>query len=255
MTSLNRISEDFILWSTTEFNYIELDDKYTSTSSVMPQKKNPDPLELLRSHSSLVVGNLFCAMNIIKNLPSGYSRDLQDLKSLLWKSTEIVKNSLAIMNGIIDTFQVKENNALNNVIKSYAIALDIAEELVIKYNIPFRKTHKLIGNLVEYAIKNCNNIPLNKIPKEGIYKIINSLDLVSNPDDLVTIINNSKPEKSIYYRRSTGSPNPEEQEKMLISLENSLEKMHNILSIRKDTLNRALKNLENIVLENCRIGK
>ncbi|MDR4512912.1 MAG: argininosuccinate lyase [Nitrososphaeraceae archaeon] len=252
MTSLNRISEDFILWSTSEFNYIELDDKYSSTSSVMPQKKNPDPLEILRSHSSLVIGNLFTAMNIVKNLPSGYSRDLQDLKSLIWKSTEIVKNSLVIITGIIDTFKVNEDIARNQVNLGYGNALDIAEEMVIKYKIPFRKTHQLIGNLVEYAIKHHKNLPLNKLPKEEIYKVINSLDLVSNPADLVEIIKNSNLEKSVYLRRSEGSPNPEEQKKMVVFLENTIEEMNKILSQRKSKLDRTFKDLEELIIHNCK---
>lgn len=251
MTSLNRISEDFILWSTTEFNYIELDNRYSSTSSVMPQKKNPDPLEILRSHSSIVVGNLFTAMNIIKNLPSGYSRDLQDLKSLLWKSTEIIINSLVIMKEIIDTFKVNEEIALNHAVNGYGIALDIAEELVIKYNIPFRQTHKLIGNLVEYAIKNYDNLPLNRLPKKEIYKIVHSFDFVSNPNDLVDIISKSNSEQSIYVRKSAGSPNPKEQEKMSVSLEVSIKAMNKLLDKRKSKLNRTFKNLEELILDNC----
>ncbi len=83
MSTISRIAEDFILWSTSEFNYIELSDRYSSTSSVMPQKKNPDPLELLRSRTSIVHGMLIASLSIIKNLPSGYHRDLQDLKPLL----------------------------------------------------------------------------------------------------------------------------------------------------------------------------
>ncbi|HET9774868.1 MAG TPA: lyase family protein, partial [Nitrososphaeraceae archaeon] len=163
MTSLSRIAEDFILWSTSEFNYIELADKYSSTSSVMPQKKNPDPLEILRSHSSIVTGNLLSALTIIKSLPTGYSRDLQDLKPLLWKSTAIVTNSLIIIVGIIDTFKVNKNIALEQANKSYAGSLDIAEQLVIKYNIPFRQAHKLVGRLVQYAIKNNDSISLKDI--------------------------------------------------------------------------------------------
>ncbi|MDQ4056019.1 MAG: argininosuccinate lyase, partial [Thermoproteota archaeon] len=87
MTTLSRLAEDFILWSTTEFGYLEISDEYSSTSSAMPQKKNPDPLELVRAKASSVLGNLVSILSIVKALPSGYSRDLQELKPHLWRAS------------------------------------------------------------------------------------------------------------------------------------------------------------------------
>lgn len=255
MNSLSRIAEDFILWSTSEFNYIELEDKYSSTSSVMPQKKNPDPLEILRSHSSIVTGNLLSALTILKSLPTGYSRDLQDLKPLLWKSTAIVTNSLIIMVGIIDTFKVNKNIALKQANKSYAVSLDIAEQLVIKYNIPFRQAHKLVGHLVQYAIKNNSSISLKDIPKEELSRILDSIKIRINTDDLHTIIRDTISENSIYLRKSAGSPNPNEQKKMLVSIENLLIDKENILSKRITMVDQAFKNLQQLVIEKCKFDK
>jgi argininosuccinate lyase len=247
MTSLSRIAEDFILWSTSEFSYIELLDKYSSTSSVMPQKKNPDPLEILRSRTSIVIGMLISSLSIIKNLPSGYSRDLQDLKPLLWNSSKIVKESLRIMKGIIDTFKVNKTNALYFANKSYGVSLDIAEQIVIKYNIPFRKVHKLIGQLVEYAITH-ENIPLYQIPQADVNKMLNSSKIKIDLDELMSIIKDTKPEKLILLRKSYGSPNPLQQNDMINSIEKSLLTYTKVLTKRKELLFTTINNLDNVIL-------
>ena len=247
MTSLSRIAEDFILWSTSEFSYIELSDKYSSTSSVMPQKKNPDPLEILRSRTSIVIGMLISSLSIIKNLPSGYNRDLQDLKPLLWNSSKIVKESLCIMQGIIDTFKVNKKNSLYSANKSYGVSLDIAEQIVIKYNIPFRKVHKLVGQLVQYAITH-ENIPLDKTPQEEVNKILNSSKIKIDLDELMSIIKDVKPEKSILLRKSYGSPNPLQQNGMINSIEKSLLTYTKVLTERKELLFTTINNLDNVIL-------
>ncbi|HEX6294852.1 MAG TPA: argininosuccinate lyase [Nitrososphaeraceae archaeon] len=247
MTSLSRIAEDFILWSTSEFSYIELSDKYSSTSSVMPQKKNPDPLELLRSRTSIVIGMLISSLSIIKNLPSGYNRDLQDIKPLLWNSSKIVKESLCIMKGIIDTFKVNKKNTLYSANKSYGISLDIAEQIVIKYNISFRKVHKLIGQLVQYAISH-ENIPLDQVPSDIVNKILNSSKIKIDSDKLMSIIKDIKPEKSILLRKSYGSPNPLQQNDMINSIEKSLLAYTKVLTKRKELLYTTFNNLDNVIL-------
>ena len=249
MSTLSRIAEDFILWSTSEFNYIELSDRYSSTSSVMPQKKNPDPLEILRSRNSIVMGMLISSLSIIKNLPSGYHRDLQDLKPLLSNSSKIVKESLLIMKGIIDTLKVNKKNAFNSANKSYGVSLDIAEQIVIKYNIPFRKVHKLVGAIVQQAIKN-ENISLSQLSKQDLNKILNLLKIKIDVDDLMLIIKDTTPEKSILFRKSYGSPNPLQQNEMVNSIDKSLLFYSKAISERKEMLHTAFNNLEKEVILN-----
>ncbi|HEX6645663.1 MAG TPA: argininosuccinate lyase [Nitrososphaeraceae archaeon] len=249
MSTLSRIAEDFILWSTAEFNYIELSDRYSSTSSVMPQKKNPDPLEIIRSRTSIVIGMLISSLSLIKNLPSGYHRDLQDLKPLLSNSATIVKESLHIMKGVIDTFNVNKKNAFNSANKSYGVSLDIAEQIVIKYNISFRKVHKLIGALVQHAVKN-ENISLSQISKEDVNKILKFTQIKINVDELMFIIKDTTPEKSILFRNSYGSPNPMQQKDMVNSIEKSLLVYCKVVSERKELLYAAFANLEKEVILN-----
>ncbi len=249
MSTLSRIAEDFILWSTSEFNYIELSDRYSSTSSVMPQKKNPDPLEILRSRTSIVHGMLIASLSIIKNLPSGYHRDLQDLKPLLSNSSKIVKESLLIMKGVINTLKVNKKNAFNSANKSYGVSLDIAEQIVIKYHIPFRKVHKLVGALVQQAIKN-ENISLSQLSKQDLNKILNLLKIKIDVDDLMLIIKDTTPEKSILFRKSYGSPNPFQQNEMVNSIDKSLLFYSKAISERKEMLHTAFNNLEKEVILN-----
>ena len=213
----------------------------------MPQKKNPDPLELLRSRTSIVLGMLISSLSIIKNLPSGYNRDLQDIKPLLWNSSKIVKEALCIMKGIIDTFTVNKKNTLNSANKSYGISLDIAEQIVIKYNISFRKVHKLIGQLVQYAISH-ENTPLDQVPPDIVKKLLNSSQIKIDLDELMSIIKDIKPEKSILLRKSYGSPNPLQQNDMINSIEKSLVTYTKILTKRKELLYTTFNNLDNVVL-------
>ncbi|TAK17380.1 MAG: argininosuccinate lyase, partial [Nitrosarchaeum sp.] len=108
MTNLSRISEDFVIWSTSEFSFIELADEFTSPSSVMPQKKNPDILELTRGKTAEVIGNLTAILTTIKGLASGYGRDLQQIKSSIWSTSKISISALLILKSILLTLHVNE---------------------------------------------------------------------------------------------------------------------------------------------------
>ena len=250
MTTLSRIAEDFILWSTSEFNYIEISDQYSSTSSVMPQKKNPDPLEILRSKTSIIIGNLASALSILKNLPSGYSRDLQEIKPLLWDSSNIVKESLLVFSGLMDTFTINSANALKSADTGYAIALDIAESIVAQKNIPFRQSHRLVGSLVQYSVD--NEIPLKSIEKSAITKILNSIKANKNitSDYILSLIDNIDSSKSIQLRKSLGSTNLKQQKTMISFAETSLKKYKILIDNRKNKLEKSYLNLSKLVAKN-----
>jgi argininosuccinate lyase len=171
---------------------------------------------------------------------------LQDLKPILWNSSKIVKESICIMKGVIDTFKVNEINTLYSANKSYGVSLDIAEQIVIKYNIPFRLVHKLIGQLVQYAITQ-ENMPLYKIEQYEVNKILNSLNLKIDLDELMSLIRTTNPEKSILLRKSYGSPNPLQQNDMINSIEKSLLTFSKVLKERKELLFTTFKNLDNLI--------
>ncbi|MEO9277192.1 MAG: argininosuccinate lyase, partial [Nitrososphaera sp.] len=150
MTNLSRMAEDFIIWSTSEFSFLELSDKFTSTSSVMPQKKNPDILELIRGKTAQVIGYQMAILSNLKGLPSGYNRDLQQIKVSIWPTSKIVISSLLVINSLLKTMTVNEKKMRQAIDGGFSISLDIAEHLVRK-GIPFRISHKIVGHLVQIA--------------------------------------------------------------------------------------------------------
>jgi len=216
-STLSRIAEDFILWSTTEFGYIEVADRYSSTSSAMPQKKNPDPLELTRAKSAVVTGTLVSMLGIVKALPSGYSRDLQDLKPPLIGASSIVIDTVKIMAEIVKTLQINKDRMRQAASTSYAVSLDISEQLVIREKIPFREAHRVVGALVNKAAR-MGNVPLSELKVSDLAPILKALKSNVQAQELAKIIKEMTPENSLDARKSSGSPNLGEQEEMIRSL-------------------------------------
>ncbi|MFM9875902.1 MAG: argininosuccinate lyase [Nitrosarchaeum sp.] len=210
MTNLSRISEDFVIWSTSEFSFIELSDEFTSPSSVMPQKKNPDILELTRGKTSEVIGNLTAILTTIKGLASGYGRDLQQIKSSIWSTSKISISALLILKSILLTLHVNEKEMKKATESSYLIALDIAEKLV-QNEIPFRTSHKITGALVQLAHK--SNKSLIKLNMKEIITI--AKETKTNPDLIMKIIQSTTITSSLKERKSFGSSGYDEQKRMI----------------------------------------
>jgi argininosuccinate lyase len=216
-STLGRIAEDFIIWSTTEFGYIELADRYSSSSSAMPQKKNPDPLELTRAKAAIVTSNLMSMLGTVKALPSGYSRDLQDVKPPLLSASATTLDAIKVIDGAVRSLKTNKEKMRQAASTSYAIALDIAEQLVMKNKVPFRAAHKIVGALVDRAASK-NNMPLAKLHLSDIAPVLKAQKSIVKPEELIKIIKEMTPEKSLQARKSTGSPNPLEQDEMIKSL-------------------------------------
>jgi argininosuccinate lyase len=183
MVTLSRMAEDFIIWSTFEFGYIDISDKYSSTSSAMPQKKNPDVLEVIRSKAALMIGNLVTILSTVKSLPSGYNRDLQDLKPTLWKMSTAALESLKMMTGLVRSLYIHKERMQQAASNSYAISLDIAEQLVVKKGIPFRSAHRIVGALVEKAVSK-NNTSFNTLQEEDIEDVLKKIESNLQPGEL-----------------------------------------------------------------------
>ncbi|MFQ5496710.1 MAG: argininosuccinate lyase [Nitrosopumilus sp.] len=210
MTNLSKIAEDFVIWSTSEFSFIELADEFTSPSSVMPQKKNPDILELTRGKTSEIIGNLTAILTTIKGLASGYGRDLQQIKSSIWSTSKISISALLILKSILLTLKVNEKQMKKVTESSNLIALDIAEKLV-KEGIPFRVTHKISGILVQLAYE--SKKPISKLTLTEIKKSVSDTRVDSK---LVSkIISSSTVVSSLKERKSYGSSGYDEQKRMI----------------------------------------
>lgn len=152
MMHLSRFSEEIILWSTFEFGFIELDDAYSTGSSIMPQKKNPDVAELVRGKSGRVYGGLFTLLTVMKSLPLAYNKDMQEDKEAIFDCIDTVKVCLPVFTRMIATMKVKADNMYKAAQGGFTNATDIADYLV-KKGIPFRSAHEIIGKMVLYCIE------------------------------------------------------------------------------------------------------
>ncbi|MBI1932534.1 MAG: argininosuccinate lyase [Ignavibacteriales bacterium] len=197
MLHLSRLSEEIILWTSYEWNFIKLGDEYTTGSSLMPQKKNPDLAELIRGKNGRTFGNYFALLSTIKSLPLSYNRDLQEDKEGMFDSYFTLFDSLSLMSEMIKSMNVTKDRFVQDIDGSFMLATDLADYLVLK-GIPFRDAHDILGKIVKFATeenKKLNQITLHEFKnfsplfEEDIY---NSLSVV-------TCLQNKK---------TYGSPNP-----------------------------------------------
>jgi len=152
MMHLSRLAEEIILWSSAEFNFIELDEAYTTGSSIMPQKKNPDVAELVRGKTGRVYGKLIALLTTMKALPLSYNRDMQEDKEGFFDTVDTLLSTLEVFTGMVKTLRVKAENMGQAVKQGYILATDLADYLVKKGE-PFRTAHDIVGRLVSYAME------------------------------------------------------------------------------------------------------
>ncbi len=165
---ISRFSEEFIIWNSDAFKLIKLNDKIVTGSSIMPQKKNPDPLEFLRGKTGNAFGNLFSMLTILKGLPLSYFKDMQDDKELVFKSFDQTKYSLLILNDILKNFTTNKKRMLELAKSGYITATDLADYIVKELNLPFRKAYRITSKIVNYAEskgKNLEELNINEIKK------------------------------------------------------------------------------------------
>ena len=166
MMHLSRLSEEVILWSSWEFRFIELDDAYTTGSSIMPQKKNSDMAELVRGKTGRVYGDLFALLTALKGLPLAYNKDMQEDKEAVFDAVDTAKKCLSIFTPMMATMKVKADNMYRAAQKGFINATDCADYLVGK-GMPFRTAYKLTGELVAYCTD--HDTVLDELPLE-VYK-------------------------------------------------------------------------------------
>ncbi|MEN6356832.1 MAG: argininosuccinate lyase [Armatimonadota bacterium] len=153
MTHLSRFSEEIIIWNTSEFKFIDLDDSVTTGSSIMPQKKNPDVAELVRGKSARVIGDLMSLLTLQKGLPLAYNRDLQEDKEPLFDAVDTVQGSLLCFALMIKTARFNTQRMHSAAGEAYSTATDLADHLV-RQGVPFRSAHAQVGSLVAYCVEN-----------------------------------------------------------------------------------------------------
>jgi argininosuccinate lyase len=153
MMHLSRLGEELVLWSSQEFNFIELDDSFCTGSSIMPQKKNPDAAELIRGKTGRVYGNLINLLTMMKALPLAYNHDMQEDKEPLFDTVSTLEKSLSLMSKMIETMQANKEKMETSTKGDFSTATELADYLV-KEGLSFREAHKLVGSIVIYCLEN-----------------------------------------------------------------------------------------------------
>ena len=191
-THLSHLAEDLIIWSTAEFGFIELDDAYATGSSLMPQKKNPDSLELLRGKTGRLVGHLVALLITLKGLPSTYNKDLQEDKEPLFDALDTLKLALPVAAGVVRTLKVN-GEVMAAALDDGMLATDLADYLV-RCGVPFRRSHDLVGQAVRRAEE--LSLPLRELPLAEFQALSDTFD-----DDLYAVFDHHR---SVEARDSYG---------------------------------------------------
>ncbi len=152
MMHLSRFSEEVIIWNSNEYQFVELDDAYSTGSSIMPQKKNPDIAELVRGKTGRVYGALMSLLTTMKGIPLAYDKDMQEDKELVFDAIDTIKGCLALFTGMLDTMKFRKEKMADSAKKGFTNATDAADYLV-NHGVPFRDAHGIVGRLVLYCIE------------------------------------------------------------------------------------------------------
>jgi len=169
---LSRYASDFILWSTDKFDFVKIDDEYATGSSIMPQKKNPDSLELIRGKSASAIGHLTALLSLCHGLPNAYNRDLQEDKKHVFEILKVAEESLEIFTGVLKTLTLNEEK-IERSLSPELLATEMADYLTER-KIPFRTAHEITGKIVKLA--NENNISMNEIPLDKLKEFSSSFE-------------------------------------------------------------------------------
>jgi argininosuccinate lyase len=198
MMHISRLCEELILWSSSEWKLVEMDDSVTTGSSLMPQKKNPDAAELARGKFGRILGNQVSVITMMKSLPLSYNRDMQEDKEPVFDSFRTFSDSISLIKTVLSSLVVYKNRFIDELKGDYMLSTDLADWLVSK-NIPFRKAHGIVGEIVRYAIENSK-----KLDELTIDEFL-SFDPVFNK----SVFECLDIKTSLERKKSFGSPNPQ----------------------------------------------
>jgi len=208
MSNLSKLAEEMVYWSTYEFGILELDDSYTAGSSIMPQKKNPCVAELVRGRTGRIYGTLMQLLTMMKGIPMGYNRDLQEDKPPLWHAFKWVEASLAVMTGMVDTMKINKERLAELSGANFTTATELANHLVREHGLSFRECHHIVGGLVGELSRNGKTF----MDFDAVHEILAKSGVHLSFDEMRLIFD---PQKTIYTYRSLGSTSPKEVARMI----------------------------------------
>jgi argininosuccinate lyase len=242
--NLSRFAEDLIVWSSPDFGVIELPDDFASTSSIMPQKKNPEVLEVIRARASHVLGDFVASAAALKSLPSTYNLDFQEITPKLWESIETINNSLNMFAKLIPNLKISAEVSAK-ALAGFSAATELANMLVRKYDVPFRSAHKIVGSLVKLLIKSKQTFRdttpelLGKVAQDAV-----GIKLVVHAEDISESID---PFKMVETYKVKGGPAPAEVERALTARKKHFVLTESKVSKLKQKLAEAEGKLESTV--------
>jgi argininosuccinate lyase len=239
MGNLSRAAADILEWSSVEFAYVELADEYASSSSIMPQKKTPRTLELIRGKSAEVYG---CLTELLKGVNSGYYQDLQQTKIPLWRCLDTTRTSLEVMTGIVSTLTVNKGKMRERLKGSLTVAVELAETLVTEAGLSFRESYRTVAALVRKILeenRTLSDLTPSEIDATAMEVLGKGAQISQKNLDQAT-----DPEACLMRRRSEGSPNPNNVRAMLEQRFELLKSIRNSLEAQTGKVSGALESLQ-----------
>ena len=248
-SNLSRLAHDFYIWSTNEFNLIELDDSICGTSSIMPQKKNPSTLEHIKAKASHLFGTFSSIFCCLKNIPYTHVRDDAESIHLFWDSATQIEAMLKLMNVVILTIKINSQIMEEKANRNFCTATELSDELVKREGIPFRKAHQIVGSIVKECYQkgfSSTDITIDMLNKKFLE--YTSKQINWNKEDLTNVLDSKK---SIYRKKSIGSPLPKESQRIIDIMNKRLKKDFTSFKYKRSKLKKAERKLsqeiENII--------
>jgi argininosuccinate lyase len=224
-SSLSRVAEEVIYGITQEFRTMVLDDSFAMGSSMMPQKKNHGVLELVRGRTGKMYGILMAMLTTMKGLPSGYNRDYHEDKTTLVESLTLSKDSIEVIQGVLETLQINPQRMRSLVEENFATATELANYLVRKHDIPFRKCHRIVGHVVGELVARGKSFKDRHTTKE----LLKSQGISISDEDFANTLD---PAKVVENQNSPGGTSSREVSRMIQAMQKELDSAHAVLSAR-----------------------
>jgi len=215
-TTLSKICEELIIWSTYEFRMVELTDEFSSTSSIMPQKKNPDVAEIVRGKTAVLNGELVTVLTIIKSLPQSYNRDLQEVTPHLWKATDTLSSALRITMGMLSSAEFKGDRGEELARANFSAATELADLMVRDAGLPFRTAHQIVGRAVTVALD--KGMKAEKIDTHFLDDISKELTGETLGIDDSVVKKALDPQEIVHSRKVIGGPAPSMVQEVIVNL-------------------------------------
>jgi len=233
---ISRLAQDLIFYSSDDVGLIEIPDEFTSTSSIMPQKKNPDPLEVMRARCAQVIGNFVSAATTVHALPSGFNLDFQELTPLLWNSIDLIKSCLKLLCELIPQIRMNKEIANRDNLR-FITATEIANVLVLEEKLPFRTAHQAVGRAVKMTLGG----DLSELTREK-WKLILGKDVKEQTFRRINETHNLHMSPRVY--RTIGSPNPKQTKLMISKRKQQVRELTEAINSYSKKSNRSILRLQ-----------